>query len=312
MQTLSFSVEARDSATGRPVFALGVTVDGVDARETANALRSARVPQADAHVLRFSRAGYLPFTWKGDPAPGCRLIVRLCPSTLRVVAFGDSITAGLDVASNERYSSKLAPLLERQNPGLRVDVLERGRVGDTYVSALSRLQSDVLSVDPDVTIVELGTNDALRTPLSDFASTMRAVLDPLTRACRTVLVADIPYKPRWYGTWNQQAAPFDQQIRQTAEQVQTLPVLLSERFRRAAEAGRWDLFSHADPYDFTAPDSVYQGDFHPNAAGHELMAEAFADAITQAIAPGVSTASIGPRGPIFVQNDPFLSTAREL
>lgn len=285
---LSFGVEATDRLRGRALSSLRVDVDGVRAEQQQGGSWSVPASPAKEHVVRLARQGYLPLTYRGPLPQGARLVARLSPSGVRVVGFGDSLTAGLKVDLADRFVMRLVGRIQGARPGFWVDFLDRGRTGDTYQMAKERLGRDVLNSNPDITLVEFGTNDVFKTPLERFARDIDALLEPLGAVSPGVLVADIPYKPRWYGTWNDRAAPFNREIAAGASRHGARLVSFSSAFRSAASAGQWDLFFHEKPYDTTRPDSEEQGDLHPNAAGNALMAEAFAEAILAITAPEVA------------------------
>lgn len=288
--TFTFDVAASDRLRGRPVTSLRVDVDGVRADPRPDGRWGARVPASPEHTVRLVRQGFLPLTYKGPLSEGDRLEARLCPSGVRVVGFGDSLTAGLKVDLADRFVMKLVGRIQGARPGFWVDFLDRGRSGDTYQLALDRLTRDVLNANPDITLVEFGTNDAFKTPIDRFPQSLDALLGPLSRVSPGVLVADIPYKPRWAGTWNDRAAPYNAAIQEGARRHGATLVPFSRLFREAGQAGQWDLFFHEKPYDTTKPDSEAQGDLHPNAAGNQLMAEAFAEAILAVTEPEIRLA----------------------
>lgn len=76
-----------------------------------------------------------------------------------IVAVGDSLTAGMGLAEEEAYPA----LLERrlQDDGYRYRVINAGVSAETSSGTLSRLEW-VLSMDPDIVILETGANDGLR------------------------------------------------------------------------------------------------------------------------------------------------------
>lgn len=113
--------------------------------------------------------------------------------TRLVVAFGDSLYAGYNLAPAQGF----APALERALTaiGLKATVFNAGVSGDTTAAGLQRLafMLDGLSRKPDLVIVGLGGNDMLRGLSPDVT---RANLDALLaelkkRGIRTILTGMI-------------------------------------------------------------------------------------------------------------------------
>lgn len=78
---------------------------------------------------------------------------------VRIVAFGDSLTAGYMLPPSEAFPAQLAKALGAK--GVAVDIANAGVSGDTTAAGLERFDWAI----PDGTeavIVELGANDALR------------------------------------------------------------------------------------------------------------------------------------------------------
>jgi acyl-CoA thioesterase I len=78
---------------------------------------------------------------------------------VNIVAFGDSLTAGLGLAANEAFPAQLQRALEVK--GVAAAVVNAGVSGDTTAAGLSRLEWSVPD-GTDAVILELGANDALR------------------------------------------------------------------------------------------------------------------------------------------------------
>jgi acyl-CoA thioesterase-1 len=76
-----------------------------------------------------------------------------------IVAFGDSLTAGYGVPINNSYPSLLENKLEEN--GLNYKVINLGISGDTTFDGLFRFSS-VIKLNPELVILTLGANDALR------------------------------------------------------------------------------------------------------------------------------------------------------
>ncbi len=79
--------------------------------------------------------------------------------TLKIVALGDSLTAGYGVAPGDAFPVQLQKaLIER---GEKVEIINAGVSGDTASAGRDRLDW-ALPADADAVIVELGANDGLR------------------------------------------------------------------------------------------------------------------------------------------------------
>jgi acyl-CoA thioesterase-1 len=95
---------------------------------------------------------------------------------LKIVAFGDSLTAGYGLPANEAFSAKLQQALAGK--GIKADIVNAGVSGDTTSGGLARLDWSVPN-DADAVILELGANDALRGV--DPAVTRKALDEMLQR-----------------------------------------------------------------------------------------------------------------------------------
>ncbi|MGA8402547.1 MAG: arylesterase [Stellaceae bacterium] len=79
--------------------------------------------------------------------------------TPEVLAFGDSLTAGLGLPAREAFPAKLQARLKSE--GVDVKIVNAGVSGDTTTDGLARLDW-ALADKPDFVILALGANDALR------------------------------------------------------------------------------------------------------------------------------------------------------
>jgi acyl-CoA thioesterase-1 len=77
----------------------------------------------------------------------------------RILALGDSLTAGYGLAQGDGFTDQLQYAL--QDAGYDAVVINAGVSGDTTAGGLARLDW-ALADAPDMVIVELGANDALR------------------------------------------------------------------------------------------------------------------------------------------------------
>ncbi|TDQ84313.1 acyl-CoA thioesterase-1 [Dongia mobilis] len=78
---------------------------------------------------------------------------------VRILAFGDSLTAGYGLPQEDGFVPQLQQALDKM--GRRAQVINGGVSGDTTAGGVARLDW-MLADRPDIVILELGANDALR------------------------------------------------------------------------------------------------------------------------------------------------------
>jgi acyl-CoA thioesterase-1 len=79
---------------------------------------------------------------------------------VKIVAFGDSLTAGYGLPANQAFPARLAAALKAKGE-TAVDIANAGVSGDTASGGLARLDWSVPE-GTDAVILELGANDVLR------------------------------------------------------------------------------------------------------------------------------------------------------
>ncbi|MGY4474335.1 SGNH/GDSL hydrolase family protein [Bradyrhizobium sp. USDA 3364] len=115
-----------------------------------------------------------------------------------IIAFGSSSTQGYGSSAPEfTYPNRLAGQLRRQYPSADITVLNRGKGGEDAPEMMTRLQSEVIDVHPDMVIWQVGTNAVLRN--LDPAETAKQVEDGVARLQASgadVVLVDPQYSPR--------------------------------------------------------------------------------------------------------------------
>jgi acyl-CoA thioesterase-1 len=169
---------------------------------------------------------------------------------VKVVALGDSLTAGLGLDPREAYPALLDARLRQA--GYPVEVVNAGVSGDTSAGGLRRVD---WAIDPavKVMIVALGGNDALRgLPVAQMRRNLAGIIERAQAKRVTVILAGMEAPPN---LGPEHTAAFRQVYRDLAAQyrVAFLPFLL------AGVAG--------DPA-LNQPDGI-----HPNAAGARKVAD---------------------------------------
>lgn len=191
---------------------------------------------------------------------------------MQLVALGDSVTVGegfSGVRQETRYVARLQHLLDAAE--LEVDLVPSALEGIDTGYALKRFARMVTVHDPDLVLVMLGLNDAFpagNRPAvgpEQYQQNLLGLVDRiLSLDARPVLVAP---NPRLAGQVADQAwtlaedilAPYVQALREVAENYQLGWVNVYARFAEFAALER------------LIPDGV-----HPNAVGHELIADELA------------------------------------
>ena len=167
-----------------------------------------------------------------------------------IVAFGDSLTAGLGVTPEESYPARLQARLRAEGYAYRV--VNAGASGDTTAGGLRRVDW-ALKNKPDIVIVALGANDALRAQdLTSVRQNLDAIVARFQKAGARVLLAGMEVPPN-YGA--QYAADFRKVYAEVARKrgVAFMPFLLD------GVAGKPSL-NQADG-------------IHPTAGGYGIVAD---------------------------------------
>ena len=78
----------------------------------------------------------------------------------KIIAFGDSLTAGFGLTEDESYPYLLQKQLEKD--GFNYEVINAGISGDTSLGGLERVDWILESENIEIVVLELGANDLLR------------------------------------------------------------------------------------------------------------------------------------------------------
>lgn len=115
--------------------------------------------------------------------------------TLRIVAFGDSLTAGFGLPPGQDFASRLEAALKKR--GHDVSIANAGVSGDTTAGGLARFDW-AIDEGTDAVIVELGANDVLRgIPPKTTRANLNEILARLEKRNIPVLVAGMRALANW-------------------------------------------------------------------------------------------------------------------
>ncbi|MBA4781617.1 MAG: arylesterase [Rhizobiales bacterium] len=112
---------------------------------------------------------------------------------LKIVALGDSLTAGYGLAPADGFAEKLEKALKSR--GHDVEIVNAGVSGDTTSGGLARLDW-ALGSDTDAVIIELGANDMLRgLPVQNIRDNLDAILRQVQARGLPVVLAGMRAAP---------------------------------------------------------------------------------------------------------------------
>jgi len=188
---------------------------------------------------------------------------RVIEAVPRIVAFGNSLTAGLGVSPDQSYPAQLQRrLLEA---GHHYKVINAGVSGETTAGGLRRL-SWILKSRPSIVILELGANDGLRgKSLALMASNLTEIIDGLQHAGVEVVLAGMKIPPNYGPAYTTGFASVFERLAQD-HSVTLIPFFLE------GVAARKEL-NQADG-------------IHPTAEGYRIVAQTVFDVIEPLLKKG--------------------------
>ena len=173
-----------------------------------------------------------------------------------LVCFGDSITAGFGLQTGQSYPDAIQQRLDKN--GYHYKVNNQGTSGATTKDAVAFLRA-ILTLHPEITIVEYGGNDGLRgLPLDETRRNLDTVLTTLEQAHIKVLLAGITLPPN-YGP--EYIHAFEAIYRDLAAKhhVAFVPMIYKD-------------FAHT-------PGALQPDGIHPTAKGSEMIADTLMPAL---------------------------------
>jgi len=183
---------------------------------------------------------------------------------VRVLAFGDSLFAGYGLGDPKlSYPARLEAALREH--GRNVRIANAGVSGDTTAAGRQRLAFtlDSQPAEPQLVLLELGGNDLLRgLPPEQTRANLAAMLDELKRRDIPVVLMGLQAPPNYGAKWQ---AQFD-----------AIYPALAKEYGAA-------LVPFVTEAVFADPKMLQADRVHPTAQGVEVLVDATADAVAQAL-----------------------------
>jgi acyl-CoA thioesterase I len=179
---------------------------------------------------------------------------------VRILAFGDSLTAGFGIAGQDAFPAQLERRLRAD--GFDVELINAGVSGDTTAAGLAWLDFS-LGQKADLVILELGANDMMRgVPPRTTRQNLERMLDAIKGRGASVLLAGMMASANFGAQYK---ASFDAIFPELAKE-RSLPLY---PFFLAGVAGDRAL---------TLPDGL-----HPNAAGVARIVSSVAPLVEESL-----------------------------
>lgn len=181
---------------------------------------------------------------------------------LRLVAIGSSSTEGVGASRPAlSYVSQLGARLGHDWPAGTV-VINRGVSGNVLSDMVARAPRDVFALNPDVVVVQTGTNDAMRNvPVARYQRQLQQFVAGLQARHIQVILVDNQYLPAQVGSAEYAA------IQKATHDV--------ARLNRVALISRYGLSETLQARLQVKPEDLLAADgFHPNDLMHACTARA--------------------------------------
>ena len=218
-------------------------------------------------------------------------------SVTKILAFGDSLTAGMVSLPNARalrlalelhnsYPTKLQSRLSEAYRVQSVTTINEGLSGELATEAGSRLQTALSMHSPDLVLLMEGTNDLGTGPASVSATIngIETLLTLIESAGSDVILATIPpIRPYGLGENAELVEPFNANLRSLAIS------------RRVSLLDIHSVIKNGNcPSTADVPiPCIGQDNLHPTARGYELIADAFFDRIVELYDSPVAVPTVG-------------------
>jgi lysophospholipase L1-like esterase len=207
----------------------------------------------------------------GTPLPKARAAIRE-RNEIEVVALGSSSTLGYGASTPfHSYPAALLRTLQRDLPGVKVTVVNKGIGGQDVSQMLERLERDVFAVEPDIVVWQVGTNAALRAQnVAEFRRLLAGGIERMHAKGIEVVLMTPQFAPAFNSLENEQ-----DYLAAMAEVAREKGVGVFPRY----EIMRYWFETEQMPYArFIARDGLHMNDFGYMCIGR-LLAEALEGAI---------------------------------
>ena len=187
---------------------------------------------------------------------------------VRILAIGASASGGREATDNS-YHAIIEGALERNIPGLDVQIINKGISGELASDAADRMRNLVALVKPDLVLWQLGTHDALhQVPVHEFIATVTQTLSWLKDHRVDVVLVGLHYLRRMASD------PHYQAIRDALSRI--------AEDQKVLRIGRYEAMQMIEQ-SRSLGKSVPLNEFSMTETGYSCLAEYVARAVTSGV-----------------------------
>lgn len=186
----------------------------------------------------------------------CILALVSCSSeasknkSYKVLAFGDSLTAGYRLPAKDSYPAQLEQLLTSN--GYKISITNAGVSGDTSEQGLRRVDWALKQDKYDIVLLALGANDGLRQlPVDKMEENLNKMIEKFTSSGAKVLLLGMKLPPNLYRNYR---------------------VGFEEAFKRVAQKQKVPFMDFLLEGVAANSSLNLEDQIHPNAEGYKIVA----------------------------------------
>jgi lysophospholipase L1-like esterase len=186
---------------------------------------------------------------------------------MKVVAFGDSITAGGEASTVAlQYPSRYVEHLRGLFPGAQITLENGATGGDSTVQGLARLDEKVIRRTPDLVLVAFGMNDhnipGFGVEVAAFKQNLKQIVATIRQktGADVILLSSFPPNPEWHFSSHR----MEDYARATEEAAAESEVAYADVY------GLWKTVLERKDFPSLLGNNIN----HPNDFGHWLYVEA--------------------------------------
>ena len=188
--------------------------------------------------------------------------------TIKIVAFGDSITEGTlrgKIKPTLIWTFSLERILNTWFDE-KVEIINAGVGGDTTVGALNRIHKDVISRKPDITLIMFSMNDQARVKIDTFRRNLVKIISILRKNnIEPILLTPNPISKNYINTWSKGYLGFITSYKRLENYVDVIRDVSHEKDVKLIDV--YDFFCR----NYSLQKFIFDG-IHPNEIGHSAIA----------------------------------------